>query len=67
MIFKKLIKGKVMKTFRDKYIKNEMNSLDAYYNCIISCEINPNSASWQGVEETCEERCIRQHLKANFM
>tara|TARA_Y100001935_G_scaffold242568_1_gene233119 strand:- start:596 stop:766 length:171 start_codon:yes stop_codon:yes gene_type:complete len=56
-----------MKTFRDKYFKNEMHSLDAYYDCILSCEINPSSGSWQGLEETCEEKCIRQHLKANFM
>ena len=56
-----------MKTFRDKYFKNEMNSLDAYYDCILSCEINPSSASWQGIEEDCETKCIRQHLKSNFM
>ena len=57
----------VMKTFRDQYFKNEMHSLDAYYNCILSCEINPSSGSWQGVEENCEEKCMRQHLKAYFM
>ena len=50
-----------MKTFRDKYFWNEMHSLDAYYNCILSCEIDPSSGSWQGVEENCEEKCMH-HL-----
>ncbi len=56
-----------MKTFRDKYIKNEMHPLDAYYDCILTCEINPNSSSWQGVEEDCENKCLNQHLKSHFM
>ena len=56
-----------MKTFRDKFLKNELHSLDKYYACILCCEINPSSGSWQGIEETCETRCIRQHLKVNFM
>ena len=56
-----------MKTFRDKYLKNEMHSLDAYYNCILRCEINPSSGSWQGVEENYEEKCMRQQLKDYFM
>ncbi len=55
-----------MKTFRNKYFKNEMHSLDAYYNCILSCEINPSSSSWEGIEESCEARCLRKHLKADF-
>ena len=56
-----------MKTFRDKHFKNEMLSLDAYYKCIISCEINPCSSSWQGVEEDCETKCLSQQLKYFFM
>ena len=44
-----------------------MHSLDAYYACILICEIKPSSGSWEGVEETCELKCIRKHLKANFM
>ena len=56
-----------MKTFRDKYFKNEMHALHAYYDCILSCEINPSSGSWQGLEETCEDKCIGQHLKADFI
>ena len=43
-----------MKTFRDKHFKNEMLSLVAYHECILSCEINPCSSSWQRVEEDCE-------------
>ena len=43
-----------MKTFRDKHFKNEIQSVDTYYECILSWEINPYSSSWQGVEEDCE-------------
>ena len=56
-----------METFRDKYFKNEMQSLDAYYECILSCKINPCSGSWQGVEEYCETKCLNQHIKSHFM
>jgi len=56
-----------MKTFRHKHFKNERNSLDAYYECILSCEINPSSSSWQGVEEDCEIKCLYQNLKSHFM
>ena len=42
-------------------------AIDAYYECLLSCKINPSSASWIGLEEDCETRCIQQHLKANFM
>ena len=52
-----------MKTFRDKHLENEMQSLDAYYECISSCEINPCSSSWIGVEEDCETKCLNQNLK----
>ena len=56
-----------MKTFRDKHLKNEMKSLNAYYEYILSCRINPCSSSWQGVEEDCETKCLNQHLKPRFM
>ena len=56
-----------MKTFRYKHFKNERQSLDAYYECILSCEINPSSSSWQGVEEDCETKCLNQHLKSHFI
>ena len=56
-----------MKTFRYKNFKNEIKSLDAYYECILSCEINPCSSSWQGVEEDCETKCLNEQLKSHFM
>jgi len=55
-----------MKTFRYKHFKNERQSPDAYYECILSCEINPCSSSWQGVEEDCETKCLNQHLKFHY-
>tara|TARA_Y100000589_G_scaffold102766_1_gene97000 strand:- start:143 stop:313 length:171 start_codon:yes stop_codon:yes gene_type:complete len=56
-----------MKLFRDKHAKNEMQAQNAYCECILSCEINPCSSSWQGVEEDCENKCLNQHLKSHFM
>ena len=41
--------------------------IDSYYQCLRSCKINPCSGSWIGLEEDCETRCLRQHLKAYFM
>ena len=52
-----------MKTFSYKLFKNEMQSLYAYSECILSCEINPCSSSWQGVNEDCEAKCLNHHLK----
>ncbi len=56
-----------MKIFKAKHFKDKMQSLDAYYECILSCEINPCSSSWQGVEEDCETKCLNEHLKSHFM
>ncbi len=56
-----------MKTFRDKHFKNEMRSLDVYYECILSCEIIPSRSSWLGNEEDCETKCHNPHLKCHFM
>ena len=47
--------------------KEQLHPIDAYYQCLLSCKINPSSGSWIGLEEDCEKRCIQQHLKANFM
>ena len=47
--------------------KEQLLPIDAYYQCLLSCKINPSSGSWIGLEEDCEKRCIQQHLKANFM
>ena len=51
-----------MKTSGEKNFKNEMQSQEAYYECILCCEINPCSSSWQGVEEDCETKCLNQNL-----
>ena len=55
-----------MKRFRDTHLKNERQSRDTYHECILSCEINPSSSSWQGIEEDCETKCLNQHLKSHF-
>ena len=47
--------------------KEQLLPVDAYYQCLLSCKINPGSGSWIGLKEDCEKRCIQQHLKANFM
>ena len=62
-----LVGIQIMKIFKDKHFKYEMQSLDAYYECILSCEINPCSSSWQGVEEDCETKCLNEQLKSHFM
>ena len=56
-----------MKRFRAKNLKNEMHLQEAYNNCVLSCEINPCSSSWQGVEEDCETKCLNQYFKSHFM
>ena len=45
----------------------QLHSMDAYYQCLLSCKINPSSGSWIGLEEDCEKRRIQKHLKANFV
>ncbi len=55
-----------MKKFRDENFKNEMHSREAYYYCILSCEINPCSSSWQGIEENCETKCLNQYFNSHF-
>ena len=56
-----------MKIFKDKHFKYEMQSLDAYYECILSCEINPCSSSWQGFKEDCEIKGLSIDLKSHFI
>ena len=56
-----------MKTFKDKHFKYEIQSLDASYECILSCEINPCSSSSQGVEEYYKTKFLNQLLKSHFM
>ena len=52
-----------MNTFRDKYFKNKMLPLDAYYDCIISCEINSTINYRQVAEENGERKFKEQNLK----
>ena len=56
-----------MKTLRYKHLKSELQSVNAYYECILSCEINPCSSLWQGVEEDCETKCLNEQVKSHFM
>ena len=56
----------IIRLFRDKHFKNEIHSLDAYYECILSREINTIRGYWQGVEEGCKKKCMKHHLEANF-
>ena len=46
----------VMKTFRDKHFKNELDPKAVYYDCIRSCELNTSTE--KGVEN-CVHKCIR--------
>ena len=45
-----------MKTFRDKYFKNQLDPKSAYYDCIRSCELKTYTE--QGVE-SCVIKCTR--------
>ena len=56
-----------MKTLKDKHFKNELQSIDAFYEWILGWEINPCSSLWQGVEEVYENKCLNEHLKSHFM
>ena len=64
-----------MKTFRDKHLKNELNPKAAYYECLRSCEINPNTEPIWSNEEDCDTKCLRllastkgyQYLKARYL
>ena len=49
-----------MNTFRDKNLKNELNPKLAYYECLRSCEINPESEPIWIDEEDCDTKCIRK-------
>ena len=63
-----------MNTFRDKNLKNELNPKLAYYECLRSCEINPESEPIWIEEEDCDTKCLRKlaskpgykYLKARY-
>ena len=52
---------------KNKHFKNKEHSRDSYYDCILACKINPCSSTWQGIEESCEAKCLNQQLKSHFM
>tara|TARA_B100000073_G_scaffold331855_1_gene321720 strand:- start:800 stop:1006 length:207 start_codon:yes stop_codon:yes gene_type:complete len=64
-----------MTTFRDKHFKNELDPKAAYYECLRSCEIRPNSDSISSENQKCAPECIRilasnqgyQYLKALYL
>ena len=35
--------------------KEQLLPIDAYYQCLLNCKINPSSGSWIGLEEECEK------------
>tara|TARA_Y100001978_G_C23465877_1_gene324602 strand:- start:114 stop:269 length:156 start_codon:yes stop_codon:yes gene_type:complete len=43
------------------FYKEEQNPVDAYYECLSYCNINP-----KGIDEDCENNCIEKHLKDNI-
>ena len=45
---------------KDKYSSCK-DPVDAYYECLSYCDINP-----KGIDEECEFICIERHLKNNF-
>ncbi len=46
---------------KDNNKKNEQHPIDAYYECLSYCDINP-----KGIDEDCESICIERHLKGNL-
>ncbi len=56
-----------MKTFGDKQFKNELDSLEANYDYILTCEINPCSSSCQGVEENLKKKSLNLNLIVHLM
>ena len=64
-----------MKTFRDKFFKNKLDPKSVYYECLRSCEIDPESEPVWANEEDCDYKCLRKlaikegyrYLKANYL
>ena len=44
-----------------KSLKEKQHPVDAYYECISYCDINP-----KGIDEDCENICLERHLKGNL-
>ena len=41
--------------------KDEQHPVDAYYECLSYCDINP-----KGIDQDCESICIERHLKGTL-
>ena len=44
-----------------KPLKEKQHPVDAYYECISYCDINP-----KGIDKNCENICLERHLKGNL-
>ena len=47
--------------YNKRSFKEEQHPVDAYYECLSYCDINP-----KGIDEDCESICIERHLKGNL-
>ena len=47
--------------YNKKSLRTEQNPVEAYYECLSYCDINP-----KGIDEDCETICIERHLKGNL-
>ena len=53
--------GKFMIKKNNYNLKDDKDPVDAYYECLSYCDINP-----KGIDEDCESICIERHLKGNL-
>ena len=52
---------KIMIREKNQNQKDEQHPVDAYYECLSYCDINP-----KGIDQDCESICIERHLKGNL-
>ena len=52
---------KIMIREKNNNQKEEQHPVDAYYECLSYCDINP-----KGIDQDCESICIERHLKGNL-
>ena len=52
---------KIMIREKNHNQKAEQHPVDAYYECLSYCDINP-----RGIDQDCESICIERHLKGNL-
>ena len=51
----------IRNNYNKKSLKEKQHPVDAYYECISYCDINP-----KGIDEDCENICLERHLKGNL-